>query len=212
MFGMAGFTAILAALSWQPVLSPGRFVLMLTIAGVCARAKIKLYGSSTISFLTCIVLLAVIQEGPAVAVLLGVCGVTMQMVLPKRGIVLHQLAFNAGMIALTVTATWWIHQLFSGPMQTVWEEMTATVVASFTYFLGNSISVSLIVSLSQKISILHIWSQYFLYSAPSFLFAGLLSLGLLAVAAAHVLITLMAVGVIGIAYYSSVRLAAHFAR
>jgi hypothetical protein len=213
MFGMTGFAAILYALSWQPVLSPGRFFMLLSIAAISSRAKVKLYRGSTISFLTCIVLMAVIREGPAVAVLLGVCGVTTQMLLPNRRIVLHQLAFNAGMIALTILATWWIHNLLSaGPIETIYKEVTATVLASFTYFLGNSISVSLIVSLSQKMSILHIWSEYFLYSAPSFLFAGLLSIVVLGLAAAHFAIAAVVIGVIAAAYYCSVRLAGQPAR
>jgi hypothetical protein len=90
--------------------------------------------------------------------------------------------------------------------------MTATVLASFTYFLGNSISVSLIVSLSQKMSILHIWSTHFLYSAPSFLFAGLFSLGFLGLAAAHPIIALTVLAVIFVAYYCSIRLASQPAR
>jgi hypothetical protein len=213
MFGMTGFAAILYALSWQPVLAPGRSFVLLGIAAATSRAKVKLYRGSTISFLTCIVLLAVIREGPAVAVLLGVCGVTTQMLLPRQRIVLHQLAFNAGMIALTITATWWIHQLLSAaPIEMLSKEMTATVLASFTYFLGNSISVSLIVSLSQKISILHIWSEHFIYSAPSFLFAGLLSLGVLGLTAAHFLIAGSVIGVIFVAYYCSIRLAGQPAR
>jgi hypothetical protein len=134
-------------------------------------------------------------------------------VLPKQRLVLHQLAFNAGMIALTIVATWWIHQFLStSPIETISKEMTATVLASFTYFLGNSISVSLIVSLSQKISILHIWSEHFIYSAPSFLIAGLLSLGVVGLVATHLGIALVVIAVISIAYYCSIRLAAQPAR
>jgi hypothetical protein len=162
-----------------------------------------------LSFLTAVVLLAVLTEGPAAAVLLAVCGVTIQAVNPQKKFVVHQLIFNAGMIALTSTLTWWIHHLLIGShsVETLTAETVATILASFTYFLGNSLSVSLIVALTKGMSLFHIWSQHFLYSAPSFLIAGLLSLG--AVAALNgpgiaLLGTLTAV--VAIAYYCSVRL------
>src|SRR5882672_6239266 len=101
--------AILFAFSLQPAFAYGRLVLLAGVAMISARAKVNLYKGSTISFLTCVVLLAVIREGPAIAVLLAVCGVTVQTLLPSRKVVLHQLAFNAGMIALTVVATWWTY-------------------------------------------------------------------------------------------------------
>ena len=208
LFGMAGLAAILYSISWQPSFAPGRVLLLFVLAMASARAKVNLYRGSTISFLTFVVLLAVLREGPGVAVLLGVCGVTVQNMFPAKKLVLHQLAFNAGMIALTVTATWWTHHLLASQpaLDTISTELTATVLSSFMYFLGNSISVSLIVSLSQKISIIHIWSHHFLYSAPSFLIAGLLSLGVVGLTATHfLLIGTALVGAIALAYYCSVR-------
>ena len=207
LFGMAGLAALLYAISSQPSFAPSHVLLLFVIAIVSARTKVNLYRGSTISFLTCVVLLAVMREGPAVAVLLGVCGVTVQSMFPSKKVVLHQLAFNAGMIALTVTATWWTHHLLARQtnLNTLPAELTATVLSSFMYFLGNSISVSLIVSLSQKISILHIWSQHFVYSAPSFLIAGLLSLGVMGLTTQFLLIGIALVGALAVAYYCSVR-------
>src|SRR5438094_5997039 len=199
--------AILFAFSLQPAFAYGRLVLLAGVAMISARAKVNLYRGSTISFLTCVVLLAVMREGPGVAVLLGVCGVTVQNMFPSKKLVLHQLAFNAGMIALTVTATWWTHHPLAGlpALDTVSAELAATVLSSFMYFLGNSISVSLIVSLSQKISIIHIWSNHFLYSAPSFLIAGLLSLVVGLTVTHFVLIGATLIAAIAVAYYCSVR-------
>jgi hypothetical protein len=208
LFGLFGLAALLYAVSLQPTFASGRLVILLGIAIVSARAKVNLYKGSTISFLTCIVLLAVIREGPAIAVLLAVCGVTVQTLFPSRKVVLHQLAFNAGMIALTVVATWWTYGFIARTqaIDTLSGELTATILASFMYFLGNSISVSLIVSLSQKISMVHIWSQHFLYSAPSFLIAGLLSLGVTGLKSTHFLLIATAlIGVVFLAYYCSLK-------
>ncbi len=51
---------------------------------------------------------------------------------------------------------------------------------------------------------LHVWSHHFLSAAPSFLIAGLLSLGVLGLATNVILIGVLAVAVISVAYYCSV--------
>jgi hypothetical protein len=69
------------------------------------------------------------------------------------------------------------------------------------YFLGNSVFVSLIIALSKAASMVHLW---FLHSAPSFLIAGLLSLGVIGLAGNLVLIGVALVAVTIIAYYCSI--------
>ena len=102
LFGIMGLAAILYAFLWQTAFTPSHVLVLLALGMVCARTKVNLFRGSTISFLTCVVLLAVSREGPAVAVLVAIGGVTVQTLFPRRKVVLHQLAFNAGMIALTV--------------------------------------------------------------------------------------------------------------
>src|SRR5207249_3169988 len=105
-----------------------------------------------------------------VAVLTAICGVAVQTFFPYKKVVVHQLTFNLSMIAATVVATWWVHHWLSsaisaGPLSS---ELTATMIAAFTYFLGNSVSVSLIIALSKGVSMIHVWLHHFLSSAPSF--------------------------------------------
>jgi hypothetical protein len=207
MFGAAGFAAAAGSLLYQPDLAAGRIVILLVLAGAMARTKVNLYRETSLSFLTCVVLLAVITQGPAAAVLVSAFGVTVQSFLPKKRIVLHQVVFNVGMISVTVVATWWIHQTLIQvlPPATLLTQTAATVLASFTYFLGNSISVSLIVALSKGLSAFQIWSKHFMYSAPSFLIAGILSLSVLVLSGNAVLIAAV-ISVIVLSYYCSVRL------
>lgn len=212
LFAMAGLAALLYAIRFQPMLPSSRVMLLVASACVGASMKVNLFRSSTLSYLTPVVLLAVIQEGPAIAVLVGLCGVTVQTIFPSRRIVLHQLAFNAGMIAVTVIASWFTyHALVGSPsLHTISSEMMATVLASFTYFLGNSISVSLIVALSKGMSIFHVWFQHFLFSAPSFVIAGLFSLGMMAMISRSSGFAIAAALMIAIsvAYSCAVRMAA----
>ena len=86
-------------------------------------------------------------------------------------------------------------------------EAMATLIASFVYFLGNSMSVSLIIALTKKMSIAEVWLKHFLCSAPSFLLAGLLSLGVVALISTQSITMVAAlVAAISLSYYTSIRL------
>ena len=134
--------------------------------------------------------------------------------LPSKKLVLHQLAFNAGMIALTVAASWWTYHMFAiGPtMDKISADVAATIVASFTYFLGNSVSVSVIVAPTKGMSAFQIWCHHFLMPAPSFLIAGLLALGVFLIGSQSFLIVAMLSMVVSVAYYCSVRVTAETVR
>src|SRR2546425_4566843 len=113
------------------------------------------------------------------------------------------------MIAMTVTATWFTHQSLasSSTANPLTTEALATLMASFVYFLGNSISVSLIIALTRNMPMAAVWSKHFMCSAPSFLLAGLLSLGVVALISTQGISMVAAlVAVISLSYYSSIRL------
>jgi len=209
LFALLGFAAIVYAVIFHMGFAPGRLFLLMAAASVCSRAKVKFTRTSNISLLTAVVLLAVIQEGLASALIVAVFGATVQSVVPSKKMVLHQLAFNLGMIALTVTATWFTHQSLASTRlaNPLSMEAVATLIASFVYFLGNSISVSLIIALTKKMSIAEVWLKHFACSAPSFLLAGLLSLGVVAMFSSQsVAVVVALVAIISLGYYSSVRL------
>jgi hypothetical protein len=211
LFSAAGFGALLYTTALEPVLTSGRILLFMLLAALTARVKVNLFKGSTLSLLTSVVLLAIVREGPVVAVLVGISGVTVQTLFPSRKIVLHQLAFNVAMITLTVTASWLTYHALAqtAAVNTLSSEITATLLSSFTYFLGNSISVSLIVALSRGMSLLHIWLHHFLFSAPSFLMAGLLSIAAIAaVGCSNLMLASALVTSIAVSYYCSVYIAA----
>ena len=209
LFAITGLAAVAYAMIFQMGFAPVRLFLLMAAATLCAQAKVKLYKASTISLLTSVVLLAVISDGLASALIVAVFGVTVQTVVPSKKLVLHQLAFNLGMITLTVTATWFTHQSLTGariatPLST---EALATLMASFVYFLGNSISVSLIIALSKRVSMAEVWLKHFMCSAPSFVLAGLLSLGIIALLSSqNFSIVLALVAMTFIVYFTSIRL------
>ena len=209
MFAIMGFASVVYVVVHDMRFAPGHLGLLMAAATACAKAKVKLYKASTISLLTSVVLLAIVMDGLAAALIVAVFGVTVQMAVPPKKLVLHQLIFNLGMIATTVTATWFTHESLAGvgtanPLST---EAMATLMASFVYFLGNSISVSLIIALTQKMSMAEVWLKHFMCTAPSFLLAGLLSLGVVAlISNQSVAIAAALVAAVSLSYYASIRL------
>ena len=216
LVGVAGLAASLLSIPLQESFRLAPALLLVAVGAAGARSKVTLCRGTTISFLTAVVLFAIITEGPAVAMLTAICGVTIQTV-PRRsgGAPLHQMVFNAGMISVTVMLTWATYHALSGalPLSTMPAEMTATVLASFVYFLSNSVSVSLIVMATQGVSMFEVWSKHFLLSAPSFLIAGLMALGVMGAANTDQFTLLVALlSVIALTYYCSVRLTEQPAR
>ena len=209
MFAIMGFASVVYVVVHDMRFAPGHLGLLMAAATAFAKAKVKLYKASTISLLTSVVLLAIVMDGLAAALIVAVFGVTVQMAVPPKKLVLHQLIFNLGMIATTVTATWFTHESLAGvgtanPLST---EAMATLMASFVYFLGNSISVSLIIALTQKVSMAEVWLKHFMCTAPSFLLAGLLSLGVVAlISNQSVAIAAALVAAVSLSYYASIRL------
>jgi hypothetical protein len=207
LFGILGLAAVVYAAASYKVFDPMHLIALLAAAAVGSRVNVNLFKGTTLSLLTSVVLLAVIQEGLETALLVAVFGVTAQSLRPSKKIVLHQLGFNAGMIALTVTGTWWTYQtLASAAVSNPLSSATATVLASFVYFLGNSVSVSLIIALTKRMSMMQVWANHFMHSAPSFVIAGLVALGVIGLLnRPNMALASLLVLVVSISYWSSVR-------
>src|SRR5712692_11847987 len=90
LFAILGLAAVVYSVIFHMGFAPGRLFLLMAAATICAQAKVKLYKTSTISLLTAVVLLAVIREGLASALIVAVFGVMVQTVVPSKKMVLHQ--------------------------------------------------------------------------------------------------------------------------
>ena len=198
---------IVAALSVlsQQEWSLGRLAILIALAVATARKKVQLGGASTVSLLTSVVLLAVMVDGPGAAVLVAICGVLVQTIQSNGKLAIHQAAFNSSMITLTVAGTSVVYH-YIAPGQDFAAALLAMLVASMTYFLGNSAFVAVIVGLSKDKSIVRVWRDHFANTAPSFLIAGMLSLTMFQLVANPVMLVVLAT-VIYPVYLSSIRLA-----
>jgi signal transduction histidine kinase len=204
MFGAAGALAFLLALWDRRSLGGAVFLLMVGLAVVTARAKVPLLGGSTLSLLTSVVLAALMLLGTNAAVIVGIAGVIVQSSFPWKRNGPHRIVFNVGMVGVTVTlagAGYYAIVRTSNP--DLGDQIAGILIASFIYYLCNSIFVSLIVSLTSGGSIWKLWHGNFLYTAPAFLLAGLVSLAALKLASVIQFGVLAAiVPMLGLTYYA----------
>jgi diguanylate cyclase (GGDEF)-like protein/putative nucleotidyltransferase with HDIG domain len=168
LFGIGGAYAVVRTAMSLGTVDYGYFALMLFLAIVTAHTKVRLIGGSSLSLLTTVVLLTLMMLGTKAALLVGVCGVMVQCMIPARKFIPHHMVFNVGMISLIV--------LISGAgYGLVTDAFVGSMIASLLYYIGNSICVSLAVGLSSRKSMFRLWHDNFLYTAPSFFVAGLLA-------------------------------------
>jgi hypothetical protein len=174
-FSIAGIVIALPAVLADPFSHPLRLLSLMVLAAGTANVKVRLYRNTSISLLTSVVLLALLAGGANEALLVAICGVTTQ--LPWHKLALHRVAFNTGMIAITVRASSWTYSWCVAHAESQLPGLLAGVLgAASVYYLSNSLGVSVIVALSKGSSILRIWYNHFIHTAPSFLTAGLLSI------------------------------------
>ncbi len=167
-FGIAAVCSAGWAMLSEEIPSFGSLVVLVSLGAVTSHVKVKLSKTATLSLLTSVVMLALMMEGMLAAAAVGVVGVTVQAFLPSRKFMLHRFVFNAAMVILAIhAASIPYHWLGS---------LAGIAAASLTYYLGNSLSVSLIVAATECKSMFRVWHDHFFLAAPSFLSSGLLSL------------------------------------
>src|SRR5215469_2237682 len=89
LFAAAGVASIALAFRYQSIFGTTRLGFLPLLAAVSARYKARVYGESTISFLTAVVMIGVVNDEPAMSMLAAICGVTIQALLPSKKLVPH---------------------------------------------------------------------------------------------------------------------------
>jgi signal transduction histidine kinase len=204
LFGLIGTIELVTSLSIVSVNNTPFFFLMLALGVVCARTKVRLPGGSTLSLLTSVVLATVMLIGAAAAIATGVLGVVIQSSFPWDRRLPHRTIFNMGMVALTVgLAGLGYRVVVNSSHPGASGQFAGMLIASFIYYICNTIFVSLIVALSSRKPIWNLWHSNFLYTAPAFFFAGLVAFGSIKFAAVFQFGVLAAVvPVLALTYYS----------
>ncbi len=204
VFGAIGVLELFRSLSAAPSFGGSVFGLMLALAIATSRAKIRLLGGSTLSLLTSVVLATLVALGTEAAVIVAMIGVVVQCSFPWNKIIPYRIAFNVGMVGLTVALAGVAYNVIvPAGKPGIGDQVAGILIASFIYYLCNSVFVSLMVSLSAGTSSWKLWHGSFLYTAPAFFLAGVLAFAAVKLASVIQVGVLAAiVPVLALSYYS----------
>lgn len=144
-----------------------RFVALLVLATVAARLKVKLPGlTGTMSVNLPFFLLAAALLGTAEAMVVGFVS-TLAQCLPRerQKLNLAQLAFNCFAIAMTVAAA---RLIYVSPTveSRIASQVLRLALAAAVYFLMNTVTMALVISLAEKVSLVRTWAEMFQLSFP----------------------------------------------
>jgi diguanylate cyclase (GGDEF)-like protein/putative nucleotidyltransferase with HDIG domain len=155
--------AVLHARSENPL----KFLCYLVIALAASRLKVNLPGvAGTMSVNFLFLLLAVLELSLSEAMVLGCAAVVVQC-LGDRPIPL-QVAFNVCSTALAIAATF-IAYHYSLSLYPMGNPTTLLLLATCVYFVGNTVPLASVISLTECRSLRKIWSDCYFWSFPYYL-------------------------------------------
>jgi len=92
----------------------------------------------------------------------------------------YRALFNIGSIVITTFATCEVYAALGGggPGLVAKNPLFALMVATLTFYLVNTFSISGVVALANHLNVFRVWHEHFLWSAPAFFAGGSLALGM----------------------------------
>src|SRR5436190_17460070 len=170
---------------------PVLFVVLLLVSSITAAFKVNLplarsgstmSGSDAVDFLSLIVL------GPAQTMIVSATSAWSQCAVEMNTKSMHRTLFSMASMVICVQAAGYVFTKldgFPGVAALGIAKMPKPLVgAAFGYFVANTLLVATAIALSTKQSVLKVWNENFLWSAPSY-FVGALAAGGVAIVISH---------------------------
>ena len=160
---------VLGATHWQSK-DPAHFFCYLAVATMASALKITLPGiDGTMSVNFLFILLAVMEMSLGEALVLGSIAVLVQCYWKptKRPKLIHIL-FNISQLTVATSAAYYVYDF---GMQGILRhrQPLALMTAAITYFLFNTIAMSLVISLTERKSVRRVWQDCYFWSFPYYL-------------------------------------------
>jgi hypothetical protein len=163
---ISGFLLLGDAIANAQSLPTARFLVLLVLATVTARLRVKLPGiTGMMSVNLPFILLAVAVTGTAEALMVAFISTFAQCLPRQKKFNAVQTAFNCCALMLAVAATQWIYRL---PEATSAVSIPALrlAVAAAGYCLVNTAAVSLVIALTEAANLLRTWAEIVQLSFP----------------------------------------------
>ena len=213
LFAIAGVVGVSYAIALQEQFDVARMLVLLIFTLINARLQSKLFQDSILSFLLPVVLLAIIKEGPAAAVLAGIIALTAHTLLRSDGVVSRRMAVNGGVTAVAVIVSWLMYSALLQSESIKALSLTGTTAfSSVGYFLRTYVPRSWTYSLADTVAAFAEWSKPIASSIPSFLTAGLLAFGVVAISRQRAYVMALILTAVCLGYYCANQLSALAAR
>jgi putative nucleotidyltransferase with HDIG domain len=186
---LLGFSSLAGGLWFWQSQSPSRFLVYLALSLLCSGFKVVLpgiQGSMSVNYL--IFLAGFIQLSLPETLALGLAASFMQSLwyaqTRPRPI---QIVFNIAQIAISITGGYCIYHLDSARLFGVnwgvnWPLALRIGAATVVYYLLNTVSMALVVALTEQKNAMRIWKDCYLWSLPYYLLGASLTGGSLLVA------------------------------
>jgi diguanylate cyclase (GGDEF)-like protein/putative nucleotidyltransferase with HDIG domain len=165
---LAAACFVVGATHWQSK-DPLHFLCYIAIGTMASALKITLPGiDGTMSVNFLLILLAVMEMSLGETLVLGSIAVLVQCYWKpsKRPQFVHIL-FNISQLTIASSAAYYVYNL--GLQRVLHRQPLALMVAAITYFLFNTVAMSLVISLSEQKSVWRVWQECYFWSFPYYL-------------------------------------------
>jgi signal transduction histidine kinase len=159
-----------AARSWTSE-RPGLYLICLSLALLTSTLKVTLPGvKGTISVAFFFVLFAVTQFSLPETIVLGAGASLVQCLWrPKKRVRTVEIFFNVSSIAMAVTVARLIYYPPVVSVQSLVIPSLRLIVAAAAYFILNTLSIAVVISLTTAQSVSQVWKESYLWSLPYYL-------------------------------------------
>ncbi len=156
------------------------FLTLALIGAIMAPHTVHLGMRVEMSIAHPFILGTMILLGEGEAVLIAIVCFSSLCFLRSTRMEFHRAFFNISSIVVTTFASCEIYGLLggNGPAGVAGNPLLALMMATLTFYLVNTFSISGVVSLANRLNIFHVWHEHFLWSAPAFFAGGSLALGM----------------------------------
>ncbi|MGE5358610.1 MAG: HD domain-containing phosphohydrolase [Bacteroidales bacterium] len=186
---VAGACTLVAFTEWTNGLeNPLLFFSLLLVSTLTSAFKVKLpftRNDSTMSVSYAVDFASLLLMGPNPTMLIAALGgLTQSTVRQERGKAarsdernpVHKILFSMATLVLTVQAAGYVLFGLKSRFGPHWTGFTAAVIGSMTaYYLVNTGLVAAAVALSQRTSVVRVWRDSFLFSAPGYFLGGVIA-------------------------------------
>jgi signal transduction histidine kinase/CheY-like chemotaxis protein len=171
---ISGFATFVLDLRWFNPADPYRFAAYLTFAMISSAMKVALPGvTGTLSVLFLFMLIGILDLSLAETLLVGAAAVFVQSYWrPKKKPRLIHVAFNIASLVIAIKSS---HLVYTFLIEMAVPFPAALAATAFTFFVGNTLTVAVVIALTETKSVIETWRSCYFWSFPYYIVGACLA-------------------------------------